>query len=83
MDVFVLAYVGLSTDPDGNGYCEIDVFDSHDKAVAKMGQCLINELEEQKDYQPRVEHTGEDEVSIWWCGDNEGVKMKIFRKHVN
>ena len=80
--LYIVTYIGLSdNDPDGNGYCEIKAFDTHERAVDTMESMVLAECEEQRDFTPRVER-GTDVAIVSWNGGSDSVIIRIHETTV-
>lgn len=63
---YVVTYVGLSdSDPDGNGYCEVEVCSERHIAERIAKEWAENEMEEQKGFKPTMEQNGDVRVISW------------------
>ena len=79
---FAVIYTGLSdSDPDGNGYTDVELFWDIDKARERMQQLISNEKEfckeEGRTYNILDYDENEDFYHMEWYGGSEQVIIQI------
>ena len=83
---FAVSYVGLSdSEYDANGYSEVAIYDSLDKAKAKLKSWRDNEIAELKEQEREYEilEDEDDECRISWCGHGEQIRIEIHPVEMN
>ena len=80
-DMYAVTYVGLSENEwDANGYSEVAVFDTIEKAKAKLQTWKDSEIENLKAEGRTYEITNDDDddYRIEWCGGDEQVRLAVM-----
>ena len=83
---YAVTYVGLSdSEYDANGYSEVALYDSLDKAKAKLKSWRDNEIaelkEQERDYE--ILEDEDDECRISWCCHGEQVRIEVHPVEMN
>lgn len=80
MKKFILTYVGLSdSDYEANGYSNVFLFSTYEKAKERMKLLIKNECEYLKEEGREYEilEDTEDEFRMSWSGHGEQVRLQI------
>ena len=79
---YVVTYVGLSDgDPDGNGYCEVEVCSERHIAERVAQEWAQQEMDEHKDSAPSMQKSA-DKFVVSWCAGTESVIIRIHEERV-
>ena len=82
--LFVVSYVGISTDYNANGNCDTYPFKTESSAQKKLKELRDEEIsfrkKENNDYEILVDE--EDKFRIGWCGNEEQVRIEIHKTDI-